>query len=613
MASSSRVGAALLVAVSCAASSAHGIPSPKEKWLRVRSQHFTLLSNVDREDATEAILLLEAFRAVLEGKTYEEAAYVPTTIIVFKNQETFGPYKLNRQGQPDTYVGKFTSSPDGNYIGMSVGKDDDPYGTVLHEYVHWSLSKSYVEIPLWLNEGMAEYYSTFHVDKDEVQIGRPIENHLLWLVSNPLIPLPELFTITPDSKDYNEGTRAGLFYSESWALYHYMQLGRPDLLPKLESLLQSLQVGTNLNQAWKDAFGVGYEPIEAELKRYVRGGKYPFRRLHAVELGIDAHVQAEPVAYADLLYSLGEYLVHATPWDAQEGEAHLRQATAVDPRHWRAHTALASVLADAGHGSEANAHFQKAVELAGGEDEPYFRWGASKIRVFQAANPRIYSRPDSLPGELRLARELLVRCIALKPNRVEAYIDIGSTYLFDPGDVSEGVSALRAALSLIPSRMDACCYLVELLLRQGDRETAQGLMDNVLVHSTDARWLEMAQEAMYSHAVQQFNLEQYGTTIKILDWLEPRVTDTNLPSRMQALRTETIRRSSGQREVDEYNHQVDLYNEAVSKANANDLRGAIQILEKLLPEIKDPDLASQVRKTLGNLQAAVSNRSGGRP
>ena len=609
MASSSRVGTALLVAVSCAASSAHGIPSPKEKWLRVRSQHFTLVSNTDSEDATEAVFLLEHFRAVLEGKTSEEAAYVPTTIIVFKNQETFRPYKLNHQGQPDTYLGKFTSSPDGNYIGMSVGENDDPYGTVLHEYVHWFISKSYVEIPLWVNEGMAEYYSTFRIEKGEIQIGRPIEDHLRWLGENPLIPLPELFTITPDSKVYNEGTRAGVFYSESWALYHYMRLGRPELLPKLVSFLESLQVGTNVNQAWRNAFGVGYEPIEAELKRYVGGGTYPFKRLRVVEL--DEHVQVEPMAYADLLSCLGEYLVHATPWEVKEGEAHLRTATTVDPTNWRAHTALACVLADAGHRSEANEHFQKAVELAGGEDEPYFRWGASKIRVFQAGKPRIYSRADSLPAELRLARELLVRCIALKPNRVEAYIDIGSTYLFDPGDVSEGVSALRAALSLIPSRMDACCYLVELLLRQGDRATAQGLMDNVLVHSTDARWLEMAQEAMYAHAIEQYNAQHYGTTIEILDWLEPRV-DTNLIGRIQGLRAETDRQSSGQREVDEYNRQVDLYNEAISKANANDLESAIQILEKLLPEVKNPELANQVRKTLDSMHAAGSSRSSGR-
>jgi hypothetical protein len=96
--SPSCAGAAFLVAMSCAAPSAHGIPSPKEKWLRVRSQHFTLVSNTDREDATEAIFLLEHFRAVLEGKGAEEGAYVSTTIIVFKDQETFRPYNLNRQG-----------------------------------------------------------------------------------------------------------------------------------------------------------------------------------------------------------------------------------------------------------------------------------------------------------------------------------------------------------------------------------------------------------------------------------------------------------------------------------------------------------------------------------
>ena len=53
-----------------------------------------------------------------------------------------------------------------------------------------------------------------------------------------------------------------------------------------------------------------------------------------------------------------------------------------------------------------------------------------------------------------------------------------------------------------------------------------------------------------------------------------------------------------QERIDEYNDQVATYNEAIAKGRAGDFKGAAKILEDLLPKVKDPAFASQVRETL---------------
>ncbi len=607
------------------APTALGIPASKENWVRARTAHFTLVSNADRDVAVEAALTLERFRAVVDPDAAPQttSAYVPTTIVVFKDEASFVPYKLTADGEPDAFIGKFTNTTHGNYIGMNADTDLDPYGTILHEYVHWMLSKNYLDVPLWLNEGMAELYSTFRLDGDEAQVGRAIDDHVLRLQHERLMPLPELFAFDQTWKGYNEASRRGLFYAESWALCHFMILGHPALHPRLVTFLESLNATANVNQAWKDAFGVGYEYIEAALKRYVRDERFPVQRLPAKDLEGDPKVRVEPLPYADLLYCLGDYLSQATPWRARDAEDHLRQAVREDPSHARARAALASLLVAAGRHSEADEHFRQALDLGRDDDELYFRRGMSLLSRSLTPNQDIPIEPDSLPAPLRQARQMFSHCIALRPNRADAYLGMGATYLFDPDGVEEGIAALEAARNLMPSRMDVTYYLVLLYLRQGDRATAEGLVHHVMARSMDRTLLKVAQQVLdqdaerqgferkaaeertqvdlYNDAVDRFNDENPAAALEILDRLLPLVKDAELAAAVRSLRAESAAALQQKR-------QIDTYNQAITKARAKDYQSAIRILEQLLLEVEDAELAKQVREAL-DLARSASGRS----
>lgn len=594
------------------------LPAQRDAWLRVDSPHFVVVSDANEKKAWGVAVALERFRAEVAGPDDPAEADLPTTIIAFDDEKSFRPYNRRPDGKPATYVGIFATSSDGNFIGMSLDPDADPYGTIYHEYVHWLNSKKSIEIPLWLEEGMAEYYSTFRVEDDRIVIGQPVEHHAVLLAVEPMLSFTELFEVGapgngPQMIDArSEEERRGMFYAESWALFHYLMLGQPELQPKLRAFLEGWAGSVNPNAAWKSAFGVDYEPVERALREYVRGATFPyvFRKfddLPAVELRV------EPMPYAELLRCLGEYVAHVTPWNQQEALRHLEAAVEHDPANARARAGLGCVLAKKSQSEQAEAQFAQAAKLAPDDGEVWYRWGSSQIARYIETNPQVKSRPDPFPAALQDARQSLMRAIQLNPRRAEAYNDYGCTFLYDPGDPGDGIAALEVARNFMPSRMDVVYNLILLYLRKGDRATAQGLADHVLARSRDPEWSKRAQQALernktetsarrlanlYYDAVDKYNAQDFAEALALLDELGPQVTDPEMEAAVRDLRQAASEALEQQREVEAHNRLVEQYNVAIAKGKAGDVAGAIEILERLLPQVKDPAFATRVRETL---------------
>ena len=100
-----------------------------------------------------------------------------------------------------------------------------PYDTAFHEYVHLHLKDSLPGAPLWLNEGLAEFYGALQFARGEALLGAPILPYVYLLRSSELLPLTTLFAIDGRSPHYNEQDKSGIFYGQSWALVHYLMLG----------------------------------------------------------------------------------------------------------------------------------------------------------------------------------------------------------------------------------------------------------------------------------------------------------------------------------------------------------------------------------------------------
>src|SRR5438093_13711489 len=92
-----------------------------DKWLSVRSRNFLVIGNANEPDIRRVGRYLEEFRSAfaMMFPKVEQTSSVPTTIVVFKNDESFVPYKPVYDGKPANAVAYFQPGEDVNYSAVS--------------------------------------------------------------------------------------------------------------------------------------------------------------------------------------------------------------------------------------------------------------------------------------------------------------------------------------------------------------------------------------------------------------------------------------------------------------------------------------------------------------
>ena len=197
-------------------------------WRSVRTNNLFVIGNADAETLQQVAVWLEFFHGAF-ARLVSRSAFdpsVPTTVMVFRDEASFIPFKPLYQGRPANVAGYFQSGDDVNYIAISLDPAERvPYDTAFHEYVHLHLKDSLPGAPLWLNEGLAEFYGALQFARGEALLGAAILPYVYLLRSSELLPLTTLFAIDGRSPHYNEQDKSGIFYGQSWALVHYLMLG----------------------------------------------------------------------------------------------------------------------------------------------------------------------------------------------------------------------------------------------------------------------------------------------------------------------------------------------------------------------------------------------------
>ena len=243
----------------------------KDTWLSVRSKNFLLVGNGNEKQIRQVAVRLEQFREVF-AQLFPKAVHTtptPTTVIVFKSDDSYRPFKPNAN-----VAGYFQSGPDVNYITLTteLRGEQDPFTVIFHEYTHLLINNTSPNVPLWFNEGLAEYYSTFSMKEDaNVTLGNPISSHVYLLRENKLLPLRTLFKVDEKSPYYNERNKQSIFYAESWALMHYLILGKNgERVSQMANFLKLTSDNVPLEQAFQQAFSMSFEAMEKELREYIK-------------------------------------------------------------------------------------------------------------------------------------------------------------------------------------------------------------------------------------------------------------------------------------------------------------------------------------------------------
>jgi len=571
------------------------LPSEKNNWNRIQTAHFTLFSDAPERRARSIAEDMEHFRAVLS--IFHSNLVIdpprPTFVFIFKSDADFLPYKVRKNGQPVSVAGQFAAFDDANYVAIESVWGQDASHIIYHEFLHQFVTANLPNVPVWFNEGIAEYYSTFEGDEKSVKVGRPVPDHVAFLGSHPMMPLKHLFEVDHDSPEYNEADRMSIFYAESWAVVHYLLNGNAELRPKVGPFLDSLNEGKGLEEAFRDSFQIDFGALGMKVRDYIAYGRFPYTTVNFGEaLKVDTAMRVERMERDEVLARLGDLLAHLGPDRAADAALHFREALRLNPKSAPAEAGLGYVAAAAQRFPEAIAHFDAARAL----DSPNFLYPylAAVGRLGRSpAWPLVYSdAAKTTPEDLVKARDLLRRTIQVRPGFAAAYLSMGETYLQSQDSPDEGIQALQQVRKILPTRMEAAADLVHLYLKAGDRKSAGDLVEKVLVPSGNSGAIRYAKSILedydVAHASAKPRVEGSGSETQDRD-----------PQVRAAFEEELLRAQNR----DDYNLQVKVINEAVARANAGNYDSAIGILEKLLPAIKNPDLAAATRDLLARLKA----------
>jgi tetratricopeptide (TPR) repeat protein len=426
-------------------------------WKRLRLIDLEVVGNASEKDLRRAADAITSFRGTLKALLpgIQISSPEPTRLIVFRDYRAFEPFTLrDGQGRRLTGVGGyFSSHPTANELVMPAFEGTATLQVAFHEYTHFLINRNLQRVPLWLNEGLADFYSTFELKDDRtVLIGRAPEGRAYTVSSRALPPLSDLLSGQSSLRLF-QGADTEMFYAQSWLFVHYMTLGNGGKRQgQIWKYLELLQTATSYEEAARLAFGTDLKTLDMGLATYAHQFRLPALALSGKFAQSTMAEAAEPLTEQDASAVQGELLANAgAPKDAEE---FLAKALAIEPAHRVARIALARVRIQQERYDDAIAQLQGVVR----DDDTSFAAHFYLAAAFAAA--------DRLPESLAE----YTHATALNDRSAPAWFGVSSTAMALARD-SQSQDAL-AHVTRLDSRPGWHRTLAQFALQRGRNDVA---------------------------------------------------------------------------------------------------------------------------------------------
>jgi tetratricopeptide (TPR) repeat protein len=561
---------------------------PRASWVQVRTPYLVLYTDADEAIFRSALKIVEQLRSTI-GQLAPElklTAPRPSYLYLFADGGELAPY-LPASERP--VWGFVSTSRWASTIAISAQQDLTRTG-VCYLYLRHLLRDTYRHLPFWLEEGLALYYSQLFVAGGEARIELPSGRLRDWMSGGELLALPQLLAFDDPSTDPHAPAPEPAFYVESLALVQYLMVGAPGGRPQLAHFMALLETGVPRDRAFTEAFGAGSEHLEQELRAWIAKGELPAERA-AVKTASDLAISVTPLSHADLLYRQGELhlAAHALP----QAAASFRAALAADPAHALATAGLGEVEDLGGHRREAQAYYEKAVQLAPGEAFVHFLLGRTLTLQLSAASRAMLPRAVK---ELRRATEI-------EPGLGDAWAALAITLSAVRPTPPEAEATFETAHRLLPQDLDLTLALACFYATRGERGKADRLLEQAragnVAPADAARVRRAAVQADYLTAERLIASGE-------VEQARPYYERVAAGAEDERLRADAIRMLAEVRtEIQRRGRFSAAYDQAVRLADRGDVAGAIAKLRALLSAGQDPILAERARRLLASLEARL--------
>ncbi|MGH9562078.1 MAG: tetratricopeptide repeat protein, partial [Terracidiphilus sp.] len=365
--------------------------------------------------------------------------------------------------------GYYSHTQEKNYILLRLDAEyEHPFAAVYHEYTHLQFMGAAAWMPLWLNEGIAEFMQNTDIREKDVWLGETSGEDILYLRQNKLIPLDVLFKVDAKSPYYHEEQKGSVFYSESWALVHFLKLTDDEKhLHRFDSYMNLVSHGIDPVIAAEKAFG-DLQQLQNDLVYYVRNADYKHFELSSAAAPIDeSGYKIRPLTpaefdarRADVLCQIGR---------ETEARALLDTVLKEDPNSALARESMGFLAMRDGQRDEARKWYEEAIKLDSSDYLAYYNFAALSMN-------------DSSQSDDKEIEDGLRKAIQLNPRFAPAYDRLASFFGMRHENLDEAHLLSLQAVQLDPSevifRMNAANLLMA-MERYDDAENVLKVAEKV--------------------------------------------------------------------------------------------------------------------------------------
>jgi tetratricopeptide (TPR) repeat protein len=558
-------------------------PSENEKWIRIVTPRFDIVSAATDYRTREVARDLETLATALHELQPRSHAVAPRTrVVIFGRRREAQPYFDTLMQHENAKVGGLFIGRNDHGVMLVDGSSSIEDRTPYHELIHSLLAARGPRPPLWVEEGLAEFYSNAQFGRGQLTFGYPIATHVNLMRAQPLLPIREVFATRFESEESMNTT----FYAESWAAVDSLiALNRREFPAFVADLIAGIDVEVALRKHYRRTI----DDMTNTVAMYVS----PEHPVTTYRMDAPAPLDVEPprlLSRTDVLQHLGSVLA-IVPGLEGEAERHFRAALAIDPKDVRSLTSIAALRAGEKKFAEADRLYQQAAEIAPNDPDVLLSRAESLLRDELGPFAETNELTQEDIGRFHEARAIAQQALAKAADPGRAYGVIGTSYMRD-ADVTPGIAALTKAHALLPSRADYALHLFAML-----RQTEQTAKADALFAALDS--MHDPQTSFAARAViLRLEIDRANTLIK-----QERLADAAAVLRALVDKTDDAgaksslaRQAADIESLAGVNAQIAAYNDAVTLFNHHRLKEAIAALDQLLATATDPKVIEDSKR-----------------
>ena len=468
-----------------------------DHWLEVRTQHFVVLTDTNEKQGRRVAAQLERMRSVFQLllPTASDSPGSPIIVLALKDRKAFQavePQAYLAKGEVDL-AGLFMRAPDKNYILLRLdAQGEHPFATVYHEYTHFMLRNATEWLPLWLNEGLAEFYQNTDIQEKDVLLGQANSDDILYLRQNRLLPLTTLLKVDSTSPYYHQEQKASVFYAESWALTHYLEItDRQKGTDRLQDYANFLVKKEDPVVAAQQAFG-DLNQLQNALLSYISQGQFTMFKANKVFTVDESTFQVRAIPTSDADAIRADVLVYNDR--IKDAQALIDSTLRDDPNSALAHETMGYLKFREGDKQAAKKWYGEAVELDSKSYLAHYYYATLSMGTEADVHDPV------IESSLRT-------CMKLNPGFAPAYDALAMYYSTDPAKANEAHLLNLKAISLEPGNLDYRLNAAAVLMNEQQYANAMGVLK-------EAAHVAKTPEQVATVEARMEQIELYNSTIQ---------------------------------------------------------------------------------------------------